>query len=575
MNPVALLLSLCSPTFSPYKWLSPHTCRRLFGRPRVKAEKLVLNYRFESSTNFIEEKAVFKKKIMSSPNKNFSILQPLMQNYHVLRHPAIQKEVEERAAAEARLLSDETGNTIEKQVQMSEHCEIDNNYANGSIERTASSGSLEESRVIDNVVNPKASTKLLNRLETNVDSLVESDIKGCETITDKQSNLVAAPAPTVLIPQNKTQLRFVPTGSIKVRKCYIPRLNNKNESLQNNMCNNKKTCEPVHMKCSRPQPGTKWMARLEKQEKTRKLATLALFGHTFRRPEIIGVRPHAVSVQGFKRYHLKILSKLSSDMLDSNGSSSYNNFRAISRKNRKTKFPRICLTGTASELLAGSPQCTESSDSSDEDDFSNNNTQKPFQRIEQISKSNKHSKTNKSKSLISSLSNSNKSKPIENENEFPCHYCDRSFTTKSGVGWHESYAHPRKCRVCSKSFQFSNRWSRHKDPICNPCSEKFPQPKNSPMKITPTLSQTYNPQQLTEKQRLYYRFKCDICNKLFGKRGRMIKHITNNHPSDMHKVDLSKFVFSPKKPNNAGRSSLSFGQTSTSRKNTPSSKMEQ
>ena len=294
-----------------------------------------------------------------------------------------------------------------------------------------------------------------------------------------------------------------------------------------------------HMKCFRNQPGKSGAARLEKQEKVRKLATLALFGHTFHRPEIAGVRPHAVAVNGYRKYHLN-----------------YSSLKSISKKNRKSKFPRICLSGqTASELLARSPQCTESSDDSADEYCSNNNTQKMVPRA---SKVNSHNiKSPNSKSLISSLSKSKKASPKKEDNdddEFQCHYCDRSFTTKSGLGWHESYAHPRDCRVCSKSFQFSNRWSRHKDPICNPCSEKYPQPKNSPIKLTPTLSQNYNPNQLTEKQRLYYRFKCDICNKLFGKRSRMINHITNAHPSDMHKVDLAKFVFSPKKVSNGGNS---------------------
>ena len=164
----------------------------------------------------------------------------------------------------------------------------------------------------------------------------------------------------------------------------------------------------------------------------------------------------------------------------------------------------------------------------------------------------------------------------EEEDEFACHYCERTFTSKSGVGWHESFAHPRPCRVCAKSFQFSTRWSRHKDPICNPCSEKFPQPNGSPVKITQTtLAQPYKPQQLTEQQKLYYRFKCDICSKLFGKRDRMIKHITNNHPSDMHKVDLSKFVFSPTKTEIIGNSSFNSAHHDDSAKRKLSGVMEQ
>ena len=64
----------------------------------------MLNYKFVSinaESNLNDERIPKQvEKEMGSKNKNFSILQPLMKNYHVLRHPAIQKEVEERAAAD-------------------------------------------------------------------------------------------------------------------------------------------------------------------------------------------------------------------------------------------------------------------------------------------------------------------------------------------------------------------------------------------------------------------------------------------------------------------------------------------
>ena len=40
--------------------------------------------------------------------------------------------------------------------------------------------------------------------------------------------------------------------------------------------------------------------------------------------------------------------------------------------------------------------------------------------------------------------------------------------------------------------------------------------------------------------------KCDICNKVFDRRSRMIRHITGCHASDIHKVDLSKFAYTKK-----------------------------
>jgi len=44
----------------------------------------------------------------------------------------------------------------------------------------------------------------------------------------------------------------------------------------------------------------------------------------------------------------------------------------------------------------------------------------------------------------------------------------------------------------------------------------------------------------------FLKFKCDICNRKFEKRTRMIRHIKNMHSMDIHRVDLSKFVL-PKK----------------------------
>jgi hypothetical protein len=120
--------------------------------------------------------------------------------------------------------------------------------------------------------------------------------------------------------------RYLPTGSIEVRKCYIPGHIKPNKSAAQENEPEKNDADLYHMKCFRSQPGKTGAARLEKQEKVRKIATLALFGHTFHRPEIAGVRPHAVAVNGFKRYHL-----------------SYNSLKSISKKNRKSKFPRICL----------------------------------------------------------------------------------------------------------------------------------------------------------------------------------------------------------------------------------------
>ena len=42
-------------------------------------------------------------------------------------------------------------------------------------------------------------------------------------------------------------------------------------------------------------------------------------------------------------------------------------------------------------------------------------------------------------------------------------------------------------------------------------------------------------------------YKCDICYRRFDKRSRMIRHIKNVHSTEIHRVDLNKFVMKPKK----------------------------
>lgn len=505
--------------------------------------------------------------------RNFSILHPLMQNYHVLRHPGIKKELEERAAAEGRLLSDELSNKIKEELP------VTNDQSGADNEKCSQFSELTSAEKGDTNTNHTSVGTFDSTTVLPGGSTGKSTDK-MENVTNEDSNALAACMTTSFSRQNTNNSYLVPKGSIQQRKCYIPtvRSNGSEGNSDSKEENNK-----FHMKYFRTQPGRKCAAKLDQEEKVRKLATLALFGHTFPRPDIAGVIPHAVAVNGFKRHHLKVLSKLNNGV-DSDSSLSYGSLRAISKKNRKSKFPRICLSGkTASELLARSPVCTESSSSEtddEDDDCGNNNTLLQPKKIQLNSKELKRIKTLKSKSLLGSLPKLKKKKSDTGEKEdekeeedFACHYCDRTFTTKSGLGWHESYSHPRTCRICAKSFQFSNRWTRHKDPICNPCSEKFPQPKGSPIKVSASLSH-YNPQQLTEKQKLYYRFKCDICSKLFGKRDRMIKHITNNHPSDMHKVDLAKFVFSPKKVT-VGGNCYGGGYSGTATKCTPAGIMEQ
>ena len=209
-----------SPPLSPYKWLSPHTCRRLFGRPRIKVERPTLNYKFESfntKSNFNdEEMPKLLDKDVGSKNKNFSILQPLMKNYHVLRHPAIQKEVEERAAAEARLLSDETCNPLENKSKKMENIEGEASNDGTSIlcDKASSHAVAKIDQTDKNVINMEDST--LNKSGEGIDSTTHEN--STVTNSDDSSNQTPNDRTTNSVSPN----RFIPTGSIEVRKCYLP-----------------------------------------------------------------------------------------------------------------------------------------------------------------------------------------------------------------------------------------------------------------------------------------------------------------------------------------------------------------
>ena len=66
-----------SPILSPVKWLTPKTRKKLFGRPKIRSEKRILDF----DNNLIKSKGLLKS---------------LLTNCHVLRHPGVRKEVESK-----------------------------------------------------------------------------------------------------------------------------------------------------------------------------------------------------------------------------------------------------------------------------------------------------------------------------------------------------------------------------------------------------------------------------------------------------------------------------------------------
>ena len=77
-----------SPQVSPVKWLTPRTRKKMFGRPKIRAEKTRRLIDFDNNLQVIKEEQ------SNRHNNNQKLLASLITNCHVLRHPGIKKEVE-------------------------------------------------------------------------------------------------------------------------------------------------------------------------------------------------------------------------------------------------------------------------------------------------------------------------------------------------------------------------------------------------------------------------------------------------------------------------------------------------
>lgn len=75
-----------SPILSPVKWLTPRKRTKMFGRPKIRSEKRKILDFDNNKLNVIKEE--------SNNNSNQRLLESLLSNCHVLRHPGIRKEVE-------------------------------------------------------------------------------------------------------------------------------------------------------------------------------------------------------------------------------------------------------------------------------------------------------------------------------------------------------------------------------------------------------------------------------------------------------------------------------------------------
>eukprot|EP00094_Tigriopus_californicus_P011334 TCALIF_10940-PA protein Name:"Protein of unknown function" AED:0.07 eAED:0.07 QI:0/0.5/0.33/1/0/0/3/425/410 len=106
---------------------------------------------------------------------------------------------------------------------------------------------------------------------------------------------------------------------------------------------------------------------------------------------------------------------------------------------------------------------------------------------------------------------------------FECEKCQLKFHAHTDLNFHEKSCR-KFCRFCRVKLGLKRSQN-----TCRECLLRLKK-----RKIIPMI--------LAQKKSLGSLPKCDICSKIFLKRTAMIKHVVAHHASEMHKVDLVKFV---------------------------------
>lgn len=106
---------------------------------------------------------------------------------------------------------------------------------------------------------------------------------------------------------------------------------------------------------------------------------------------------------------------------------------------------------------------------------------------------------------------------------FGCEKCQLKFHSRADLNVHEKSCF-KFCRFCQAKLGLKRSQN-----TCRECLLRLKK-----RKIIPMI--------LAQKRNLGSLPKCDICSKIFLKRTAMIKHVVARHASEMHKVDLVKFV---------------------------------
>ncbi len=125
-----------------------------------------------------------------------------------------------------------------------------------------------------------------------------------------------------------------------------------------------------------------------------------------------------------------------------------------------------------------------------------------------------------------------------------CRVCLKQLNTRSGLRRHMKRGH---CPICNRPHQKTASKlldkQEQEQPVVKPTSVCQMCVHKLSLKAAPKNGTTASALASAMTDQLAGSFvKCDICMKGFRRRIQMIKHVMSQHASQMHKVDLAKFV---------------------------------
>jgi len=415
-----------SPIVSPVKWLTPRKRQKIFGRPKIRKEhKKILDF----DNNKLK---VIRKE--SNNNSNQRLLESLLSNCHVLRHPGIRKEIESSVKCGPSRSFDVKDEFWKPQ---SSCIKIRQCYWQSQQEKSSNNNNFTSAGTL-NSESPLKTSRNVKNIDITVKSLTDNHN---HQKSSKFHEILVRIQPGIKNPKERTKKERRVSAALALYHLYKPKA------------------------------------------KDGQILSLRDFTKVFFRN---GQKPWARDLLNQKA------RCVNEDPL--NGSNWYKNGLTVPIKkltNTQLKAKKV-LHPDLKQL--NKPEVTKAPSPEKEDTDS---------KVEE--KTVKTSYGRQSKPVLV---------PIKTENV--------------------------RCEHCHDLFRSLYKLKRHMD------KEHSDQKLEKLTTCQKVLPLGYVPAPLHEPINGFLKFKCDICNRKFDKRSRMIRHIKNMHSSDIHRVDLTKFVL-PKK----------------------------